>query len=257
VLLMPTDADAAINGVVAAVKSGRLTERRIDESVRKVLAAKARVGLAKHRLVDLDAITEVLQSPEAEARAQETADRAVTLVRNQGAPVPLRNTDKACLFVLVDNRFSQQGRQVIQEVTARSPQTQVRTLDAAVPEIELKEGVDLAGGCSVSIVAAFVTASANRGNVALPGALPDFVNALVDSKTPVVFLSFGNPYLLRAFPNVAGYMAMFSTVPVAEIAAAKALFGEVPIRGRMPVTIPGLSKMGDGIQVAALQVPRS
>jgi beta-N-acetylhexosaminidase len=256
VLLMPTDADAAINGVLAAIKSGRLTEARINQSVRKILAAKARLGLAANRQVNVESISETLESPDAEARAQETADRAVTLVRNQGAPLPLRQSARPCLFVLVDSRFSQQGRQLIQEVTARSPQAEVRTLDASVPQIELEEAVQLAGGCDASIVAAFVTASAYRGNVALPGALPEFVHSLIAAKPPVVFLAFGNPYLLRAFPNVASYMAMFSTVPVAENAAAKALFGEIAIRGRMPVTIPELAKIGDGIQIAALQVPR-
>lgn len=249
VLLMPADAEAAIQAVVAAVKSGRLTRQRIDESVRKVLAAKARLGLGAQRLVNVEAITEVLHSPEAEAMAQETADRAVTLVRNQGAPVPLRPSDKPCLFVLVDSRLSQQGRQLIQEVAARKPGAEVRTLDAAAAEIELQEALQLASGCDVSLLAAFVSAGAYRGNVALPGPLADFVNALLSGKPPAVLMAFGNPYLLRAFPAVAAYMAMFSTVPLSETAAAKALFGEIPIRGRLPVTIPGLAKIGDGIQV--------
>ena len=66
VLLMPTDPDAAIDAIVKAVKSGRLTRRRLDSSVIKVLSAKARLGLGKNRLADLDGISDVLDSPEAE-----------------------------------------------------------------------------------------------------------------------------------------------------------------------------------------------
>ena len=79
-------------------------------------------------------------------------------------------------------------------------------------------------------------------------------------KTPVALLSFGNPYLIRAFPNVGAYLAMFSTVPASEIAAAKALFGEIGITGKLPVTIPGFGKIGDGIQLpppAATAAPDS
>lgn len=251
VLLMPTDADEAIKAVVAAVKSGRLSRKRIDQSVARILTAKARLGLARHRTVDLDQISDAIESPEAEARAQQTADRAVTLVKNEGNCVPLRNPAKSCLFVLLDSRYSQQGRQLVLDIRKRSPQLQTRILDASAPEIEMKEALDLAASCEIAVASAWVTASAYRGNVALPGALGDFVTALTRASTPVVFLSFGNPYLLRAFPNVASYLAMFSTVPMSETAAAKALFGETPITGKLPVTIPGIAKMGDGIEVPA------
>ena len=88
-LLMPTDPDAAIKAVVAAVESGRLTRQRIQESVVKILAAKEKVGLDRKRFVDLEAIGDVVDSPEANEKAQEIADRAVTLVRNAGNLVPL------------------------------------------------------------------------------------------------------------------------------------------------------------------------
>jgi beta-N-acetylhexosaminidase len=91
--------------------------------------------------------------------------------------------------------------------------------------------------------------AANRGTAALGGALPTLARNLIATKKPVVFLALGNPYLLRNFPEVAAYVALYSTVPPSEIAAAKALFGEIPIEGRLPVSIPGLAKLGAGIQV--------
>jgi beta-N-acetylhexosaminidase len=67
----------------------------------------------------------------------------------------------------------------------------------------------------------------------------------------VVLVALGNPYLLRSFPGVGAYLTTYSTVPPAETAAVEALFGEISIQGRLPVTIPGLAKYGDGIQLAA------
>jgi beta-N-acetylhexosaminidase len=81
---------------------------------------------------------------------------------------------------------------------------------------------------------------------------------LLTSGKPVMLLSLGNPYLLRSFPNVSGYLTTFSTVPPSEIAAVEALYGEIPIGGHMPISIPGLIKFGDGIAMAAVAAaPRS
>jgi beta-N-acetylhexosaminidase len=66
-----------------------------------------------------------------------------------------------------------------------------------------------------------------------------------------MLISLGTPYLLRAFAGVTGYMTTYSTVPTSEIAAVKALFGEIPIGGKLPVTIPDLAKYGDGISLPA------
>ena len=96
-------------------------------------------------------------------------------------------------------------------------------------------------------IAAFATVSAYRGNVALGGGLPGFVSAVASSK-PVLLVALGNPYLIRSFPNVAGYMATFSPSTTSESSVVKALFGEIPITGRMPISIPGFTNLGDGIQ---------
>jgi beta-N-acetylhexosaminidase len=67
----------------------------------------------------------------------------------------------------------------------------------------------------------------------------------------VALISLGNPYLLRDFPDLRSYAATFSTSSSSEIAAAKAILGEIPITGKMPVSIPGLAKIGDGLDVPA------
>jgi beta-N-acetylhexosaminidase len=101
------------------------------------------------------------------------------------------------------------------------------------------------------VIAAFASVAANRGNVGMGGGLPALVQNLIATRKPVVFVALGNPYLLRIFPGVAAYMAMYSTVPPSEAAAVRALFGEIAIGGRLPVSIPGFARVGDGIQLPA------
>jgi beta-N-acetylhexosaminidase len=114
---------------------------------------------------------------------------------------------------------------------------------------DLDQVSEKASSCGQIIAAAFVSVNAYRGNVALPGGYSDFLNALIAGKVPVVLAALGNPYLVRTFPNVAAYLTTYSPTPTSETALAKALFGEIAITGHLPVTIPGVAKYGDGIQV--------
>jgi beta-N-acetylhexosaminidase len=67
----------------------------------------------------------------------------------------------------------------------------------------------------------------------------------------VALIALGNPYVLRNFGGVTAYLATFSNVLPSEIAAARAMLGEIAITGHLPVTIPGQAAYGEGIQLGA------
>ena len=246
VLLMPPDPDAAIRAVVAAVESGRLTRSRIRESVVKVLAAKERVGLDRKRFVDVEAIGDVINSPEANDKAQEIADRAVTLVRNGVTPerintgplVPLAAPDRACYLVLAEGRYSNEGETFLQELRKRVPKALAATLDPSMTRETMEQAVLKLPGCDTYAVAAFSSAAAYRGTVGLSGDLPQWLQGLIAAGKPVVLVALGDPYLLRSFPDVPAYLATFSTSRVSEIAAVRALLGDDNITGHFRSRFP-------------------
>jgi beta-N-acetylhexosaminidase len=251
VLLMPGNPEAVIKTVVAAVRDGRLSRKRIDESVLRVLAAKARVGLDRRRLVDVEQIGDIIDSPEFSESAQLAADKAVTVIRNDRQSLPLQDPEHACLYVLTESRYGQQGRRLIDEVRTRSKKLRTTLLDPQISKTEMEQHAESAADCVTVIAAVFVTAAAYRGNVALAGEYPALVQSLVSGRAPVVMIALGSPYLLRSFPQVSSYLATFSPAVTAETAAVKALFGEIATTARLPVTIPGAANYGDGITVAA------
>jgi beta-N-acetylhexosaminidase len=106
--------------------------------------------------------------------------------------------------------------------------------------------------CASYVIATYSSAAAYRGTVGLGGELPRVMEELIASGKPVTLVALGNPYLLRDFPNVSAYLATFSTTPTSEIAAVRGLFGEIPIAGRLPVSIPGLAQLGEGLQLDAI-----
>ena len=256
VLLMPSNPDVAIKGVVAAVTSGRLTMKRLDQSVAKLLEAKVRLGLHKKRGVELEEMSNTLDSPEAEAYAQAEADRAVTLVKNDKDMFPLSSArmSQTCLFVLAESRRGKQGLKMMEQVAARAPELKTTLMDPELPvEVFQDAATQAQAGCKSIVVAAFVTITEYRGNTAMAGGYTGFMEKLLGTGVPVALLSLGNPYLLRNFPAVAAYATTYSPSVTSELSAVKALFGEMKLTGRLPVTIPGAAKLGEGIQLPGKQ----
>ena len=89
-IVIPADPEASFNALVRAVQSGEISRGRLDESVRKVLYAKASLGLYRARLVDMNAISRAVGKPESRIFSQKVADEAVTLLRDNGKLLPLQ-----------------------------------------------------------------------------------------------------------------------------------------------------------------------
>jgi len=248
-LLDPADPKECINAVVAAMKGKRIEQSRVNASVLKLLTAKARAGLAKKKLVDLEAIPDSLDTPEDQELASSVAEHALTLLRNTPdangvAPLPLAQPERACWFVLANGRFSTQGRDFVETVKQHTHPAQVTLLDPQLPMSEF-EGLaaQARGGCGTIVVATYVT------HVTLPGNYPALMEKLGTTGRPIALLSLGSPYLLRTYPNVQAYLNAFGAVPAAETAVVRAVLGEIGVSGRMPVSIPGLARLGDGLRL--------
>jgi beta-N-acetylhexosaminidase len=251
VLMMPPDPKAAINAVVAAVRSGRITRKRIEESVNRLLVAKARVGLASKKLVNLDAIHDTVNSAESNMVAAQVADQSVTLVRNRDEMIPLKSPQSTAFFLLSESRIGIEGQAMALEIRKRAANATVIQVDATMGDADLQAAIQHAGDATQYVVAAFASVAAFRGTAPLGGGFPQLVQSLVATQKPVALVALGNPYLLRSFPDAAAYMTGYSTVPPAEVSAVRALFGEIAIGGKLPVTIPGFANYGEGIVLPA------
>jgi beta-N-acetylhexosaminidase len=257
VLLMPSNPEACIHALLAAVASGRISAARIDQSAIKVMAAKQKLGLFRSKLVNLDAIADDLEEPRLDQIAQTVADRAVTLVKDDKQMFPWPGGDGACLVVIGEGPFSERGRTLASELRKMAPGVKVYVANPDVPDEVLSAIAASTTQCKQIYAAAFVTVAEYRGSVGLQGGLNNFLNALVHGPVPVALISLGNPYLLRSFPDVSAYAATFSTTVTSELAAAKAILGEIAIGGKMPVSIPGFAKIGDGLTIPAKQQTRA
>jgi beta-N-acetylhexosaminidase len=250
VLLMPPDPDTAIRAVLAAIQEGRISRERINESAFRILQAKVGLGLMQQKLVDLDAIADTLASPAAANRAQQIADKGVTLLRNEGKVVPLPAAGAPCLVVINSLRTSQQGLRIAREFRRRAPRGQAFTVDTSMPMAALEAAIDHGRGCTSIVAASFAAITANTSEV------NRMLTKLTEGTAPVILLSFNDPFMGGLFPKAAAYMTPFSSAQSSEYAVVRALFGEIEITGKTPVTIPQMAPLGAGIVTTTRNVAR-
>jgi beta-N-acetylhexosaminidase len=93
--------------------------------------------------------------------------------------------------------------------------------------------------------------SGQVSSVGLPDAGVRALSAVIETRKPVIGISFGNPYLLQTFPGLRTYLVAYGDMPSLQQAVARALLGEIDISGKLPISLPGLYPRGTGIQVKA------
>ncbi len=248
-LLMPPVPDAAFEALQSAVKSGRISHKRLDASVRRILQAKARLELNNNKLVDLNAINQKFGSSAWQKEAQDISDRGVTLLRDSANRLPLNSAKptRALLVAMYADPEPYPGEDLERELRSRFDSLTVlradtRFVKADTLKLPPPESYDL------TILALFVRVSDRKGNVDVPAEQATLAEQIFHAGKPVVTVGFGSPYLIENFPQAETWLAVFGISDVAQISVARALFAQIPIRGHLPVTIPGIDlKAGFGI----------
>ena len=251
VILMPPSVERAVEGIAAAVESGRIEASRIDASVRRILETKKQMGLDRDRTVQIDQIGQVVGIPAHTQVAAEIAERSITLLHNGGNLLPLLGTRSARVMSVSFRRTSDvlAGRYFNTRLRQTYPRLTTAGLDVNSGPALYEDLLRQARQQALVILSTYVTAFSQSGSLALPEEVVDFAGQLTEIGVPHIVISFGNPYLITELPDVRAYMLAWSGSEVSQTAAAQALFGDIEISGRVPTRIPPLYEIGDGIMI--------
>jgi len=278
-LLIPADLEASYRAMLAAVRSGEIPIARLNASVLKLLEAKAAMGLEKSRTVNIGAISTLVGKPENIAVGQQVADEAMTLVRDNGKVLPLKSngTSKTTLpyqnvetvsnhlvvVIMTDDIRTDAGRMLERQIRSRVPDVNVIYVDPHIANAiapDVLKAVDEAEAIIAAVYAvptpgkmpdntSSATAQIDRNAIHLSEDSGDLLHRILyHGVAKTVVVAMGSPYIAQDIPAVQNYLCAFSNTSVSEVAAAKALFGEIPIRGHLPVTIPNIAIRGAGIE---------
>lgn len=246
----PSDPDAMIAGLLAAVKSGRIPQERLNDSVRRILAWKSAVGLFDNRITNIDAMDRIISGPESLALTNEVAAKAITLVRNDANALPLDRSKKIVVLGL-SNGFD--GPETMASFVSTLRSSGLRSSSFYLQENSLTEQAQAARSAAseadIVIVGLYGRVrSGAKNSVGVPENGATILRELLANGKQVVGVSFGNPYVLSSFPEMKTYVVAYGDMSSLQRAAARSILGLQPITGRLPISLPGSYPRGTGLQ---------
>ena len=257
VVLHSPDDVAAFRGIKDAVERGTLDEARLDRSVRRLLTAKARLGLHRQRAVSLNALPATVGTRAHLTVAQEISERSLTLIKDDGRDLPLPIArEGTILYLSVLDYPSGWGigapsRTFIPELEQRWPNVTAIELSDRTPLSEIQLVREVAGRYDAIIAGVFVRTASFSGRMDLSDGLVELLSDLgresKTSGTPLVTVMFGNPYAATFLADLPTVLLTYDFYDLAEASAARAVAGEIPIRGRLPIALGDAFPVGHGL----------
>jgi beta-N-acetylhexosaminidase len=257
VILDSRDTMGAFLALKGAVESGQIPRARLEASVRRILSAKARLGLHRSRAVSLDNLPSVVGTRRHAALAQQVSDRAVTLIKDERGHVPLKLApDRSVLYLSVLDypaqwRIAAPSRTIIPALRARWRDTEaVEVSDVSSPN-ELALVRTMANRYDAIIAGVYVRTSSGSGRLDLAPPvvrlLQDLARSSARRNQPMVTVFFGNPYVPLVLPELPAMIETYDFTDYAEMSAVRAIAGEIPITGKLPIALPGMFAVGHGL----------
>jgi beta-N-acetylhexosaminidase len=252
VLEKPSDVDAMLRGLKAAVASGRISTARLDESVTRQIAWKHELGLFKNRITPLDQIDRIVSTPDVTQLTDEIANAAITLVRQGDGDLPL-DRSKRIAVLGISNGFD--GGAVMNPLASTLRSNGLRFTQAYLQENSLQAQADAArkavSEADTVVVGLYGRVrSGAKNSVGIPDNGAAILREALAANKRIIGISFGNPYILSSFPEMKTYLVAYGDMPSLGRASGRAILGLQPITGKLPITLPGLHPRGTGIQLS-------
>ena len=248
ILDLPGDIGKCVSEIKRYIKEGRLPESRIEESVKKVLRAKYRLGLNHYQPIKTTNIRAELNTPKAYALKRKLIQNAMTLVRNDKNLIPFQHLDKTSFASISIGAKSTTKFQRTLSFYKKMPHHHApKKLSVA----KQKRLINLVKNKDIVIVSLHDLSRHAKKDFGLTSEIKTFVEAL-RKETTVVLVHFGSPYALKYFDNVNHLLQAYAEDEDSQDIAAQALFGAFAMDGRLPVTASPKSKFNTGLPTQSL-----
>lgn len=249
-MLISPDEMTAINEVIKAVESGRLSEERIDQSVHKILSLKKEHALFDDNTIDLNALSYKINTPEYQAEADRIARESITLLKNNKNIIPIRDVDhlRILAIALADDRSGSTGTVMARELRKYHANVTFHVLDQRTSEEEKDNILKAAEQSDLIIIGSFIFVRSHQPMQIRPDQL-ELLEKLTGMNKPSALIAFGNPYVVRDLPDTDVHLLAWSANNSQVQQTIPALFGASKISGVLPINVPGMYRIGDGINV--------
>lgn len=251
IMLISPDIHTAISEVKAAVERGEITEKRINQSFRKILEWKVQAGLFNSdNQVDINVLDQKIRTREHEAEAIRIARESVTLLKNEGNLLPIDpiKYKKILLVSIADDKSGTAGSSFARAIRDYHPDVTFSVFDNRSDEDDVQTILRQARKADLIIIGSYISLRFGQ-SIQLPEKHEQFLNRLLQLRKKSVLIMFGNPYLVSELKNTNVHIMGWANTSLQMQAVAPVLFGASAVTGRLPIEIPGMYKVGDGLDL--------
>ncbi len=239
ILLFSPDPELTHNTILDAVRRGKLSEKQINRSVRRILLAKRWLGLEKSRLVNLNSIPNKISLKKHHELAETIANSSITVIQDKNNALPLRKRDNMLHIVLENKKHSLSG-ETFSNKMHRAFNAKTIRIRPDSDSLDYSAAADKAKRASAVIISSFVEVLSGAKSLELSDRQEDFINTLIhkrSSRKPLIMISFGTPYLINQFPDIPSFICTYSSSESSEEAAVRLLKGQIKPEGKLPVSL--------------------
>lgn len=251
ILLMPPNVKTGMKALNEAIKSGRISEERLNESVRKILAAKRWAKIHLHRTRNLNQIAKRILIPAHKELAKEIANASVTAVKMGKGIIPLAQSRfDSPVVINITNRNNYTDFIFSDLLKQNFINTKSVFINARSKKNDYNQIMNEIERSDLIIIASYFTVRTNGNARMLEDDQINLVKKILSLNKKIIFISFENPYVLSLFNEAKNYLCTFSDTEVSQKAALDFLLGNIEANGKLPVSIPNTNfKIGYNLKL--------
>tara|TARA_Y100000590_G_scaffold428492_1_gene539882 strand:- start:2939 stop:5701 length:2763 start_codon:yes stop_codon:yes gene_type:complete len=250
IVLLPLDNDSAIDGVVMAVRSGRISEERIDRSVQKILEVKEELGLWQEKTVSIHHARETLGKWSHKFSAEKAARTSITLVKDEAGNIPISPGESKRLnhiLLATDEGMLSYSRPFRSAVSRLHGNVDSQFHYQPLTESQILNIVADDDSSDHNLVTLLIRVRMNIGSITIDPSHRTLIDRLQEAGKKVTVVSFGSPYVTDV-DGIGTYLAAYGYGSVSMNAMANALFGGASLTGKLPVNLSPVLSQGFGME---------
>ncbi|MBC8153305.1 MAG: serine hydrolase, partial [Bacteroidetes bacterium] len=269
VLEFTEDVPKAIEEIKKAVAEGTLSQVSLDDRCRKILLAKAWVGLDRYRPIDLTNLVSDLNQPAADLINRQLTERSLTVLKNELVPAikpaKRRKAANAAPTALLPLRSLETWRVAsvsveasavtrFQEMLGNYTRVDHFTVSSVSDSAAVAQMLDTLKNYNLVLVGVHLNSIRPGARYGIQPKTAALVRALVQTGKAAVTV-FGNPYVLNTMPAIDSARAVllaYQLTPFTEELSAQAIFGAIGTAGKLPVSVNARYRLGAGLPTPAI-----
>lgn len=246
-ILMPQGEKETIDAILKAVKEGKFSEDRINISVRKILESKKWLKLNENKIADIDNIGNIINNENEIKLSQEIADASITLVKNIDNVLPFNKTGYKYTVISINNTQDTNGEEYFMKLLNETTGFNISKSYNLKSDSDVNYILNEIANKDIYLIPVFSRVKIKTGTVGIPESQIKLINTLIINGCKVIVISFGNPYLLKNFEDVDGYVCAYGDAETSVLAVYKGIFNQINFYGKLPVSVNDTYKFGYGL----------